>query len=634
MMRHSTAVATMIMLAESASLPAAEGKQAILESKHNFAVGSTADVRSTNELRVCTFCHAPHIAKPAPQLWSHQDTTVAEYGLYSSSTLQSQVTQPGSADSSKMCLSCHDGTVALGNMADGAVIPFVQGPQYKLPASSSSNLHKGTGLAANHPFAFRPLSTTETQKPPVKDAVKLDPDGRIQCTTCHDPHNEFIDPVAGKFLVEANARSALCLACHNKPGWDGSSHRQPPSSSNDARFTVTQGAHTGYSGVANNGCESCHRPHNASVSARLLKAPEENVCYSCHNGSVAGSGSVQAEFQSKRYVHPVSTTPSAHDASEGPRSAQFPIPERSAGTPRHAECPDCHNSHSSNATQAVPPSVKGALLNVSGITLTGAEIARAAFEYQICFKCHADSANKPQYTDGGNTGIGYGRNPKRQTAQLNPSRFNTRLAFSSLVSWHPVATPRGLSAGVGGDVPSLRPNVADANGQPLAGRSLSGGALISCTDCHNSDSGRNSAPTGGPAGPHGSNIVHLLEREYGFNVPPGSPGSILTPVPYTSRGYALCDKCHDMNNSILQDQSFRYHNKHVVSVGASCSVCHDPHGVINGNIINNSHLINFDLSIVGPSVSTRLLRYDSTGSRTGTCYLTCHGKDHGPLSYK
>jgi predicted CXXCH cytochrome family protein len=614
-------------------LNAADGKQTILGSKHNFAVGSTAEVRATAEQRVCIFCHSPHLPKPAPMLWSHEESAVAEYGPYSSSTLGSQVGQPGTSDSSKLCLSCHDGTVALGNMADGASIPFLQGTQYRLPASSSSNLYKGTNLAANHPFAFQPANTVETQAPPSKDPVKLDPTGRVQCTTCHDPHNEFIDPTVGKFLVEANARSALCLTCHNKLGWNASSHRQPANTTVDPLYTSAQGAHTGYAGVANNGCETCHRPHNAALASRLLKGTEESVCYACHNGSVTSSGNVQTEFQSKRYMHPVSITPSVHDASEGPRSPQFPIPEKSAGTPRHAECPDCHDPHSSNSAAAIPPAVKGALLNVSGINAQGAEVAHVTSEYQVCFKCHGDSANKPQSQDRGTAGIGFGRNPMRQTEQFNPNAFNTRLEFSSLVSWHPVINPRGLSSGAGGEVISLRPAVIASNGQPVAGRNLGPGSLIYCTDCHNNDSGRNLGQSGGPAGPHGSNLVHLLERDYEYNLPPSAPGAVMTPVPYGARNYALCDKCHDVNNSILADQSFKYHNKHIVSDGAACAVCHDPHGVVNGNVINNNHLINFDLSIVGPS-SSNVLRYDSTSPRAGTCYLTCHGKDHNPLSYK
>ena len=107
------------VVAGACSLHAADGKQTILGSKHNFAVGSTAEVRSSTEQRVCTFCHSPHLPKPAPVLWSHAESAVAEYGPYSSTTLGSQVGQPGTADSSKLCLSCHDGTVALDS--DGPV---------------------------------------------------------------------------------------------------------------------------------------------------------------------------------------------------------------------------------------------------------------------------------------------------------------------------------------------------------------------------------------------------------------------------------------------------------------------------------------------------------------------------------
>ena len=41
-------------------------------------------------------------------------------------------------------------------------------------------------------------------------AVKL-PDGRIQCISCHDPHNTGRH--AG-MLVKSDHRSNLCLTCH------------------------------------------------------------------------------------------------------------------------------------------------------------------------------------------------------------------------------------------------------------------------------------------------------------------------------------------------------------------------------------------------------------------------------------
>jgi predicted CXXCH cytochrome family protein len=39
------------------------------------------------------------------------------------------------------------------------------------------------------------------------------PGGTVQCSSCHDPHNQS---GAAAMLVIPNVGSALCLACHNK----------------------------------------------------------------------------------------------------------------------------------------------------------------------------------------------------------------------------------------------------------------------------------------------------------------------------------------------------------------------------------------------------------------------------------
>jgi hypothetical protein len=77
------------------------------------------------------------------------------------------------------------------------------------------------------------------------------------------------------------------------------------------------------------------------------------------------------------------------------------------------------------------------------------------------------------------------------------------------------------------------------------------------------------------------------------------------------------------------------HRKHVVEENTTCSVCHDPHGIsaTQGNSINNSHLINFDISIVEPDPNTGMLKFEDGGSNTGTCYLSCHGATHSPCVY-
>ena len=97
--------------------------------------------------------------------------------------------------------------------------------------------------------------------------------------------------------------------------------------------------------------------------------------------------------------------------------------------------------------------------------------------------------------------------------------------------------------------------------------------------------------------------------------------------------YAMCFKCHSQS-SILGDQTFNDHKKHIEGENTSCTVCHDPHGISSdqGNGTENSHLINFDLDVVFPSANGQL-RFEDRGNRTGACYLTCHDKNHDPITY-
>lgn len=608
-------------------------KSSLLNTRHDFSMHSFSDTKAVTEEQVCVFCHTPHNATPNVPLWN-RSATIAAPQTYTSSTLQATVTQPTIADVSKLCLSCHDGTVALGDTVNNGMIPFIQGPNYTLPPSAAANLNNAIGFTDDHPFAFVPITGPEIRVPPPNDPVRLDSTGKVQCTSCHQPHVPNNDPTAGKFLAKANVRSAICTTCHTRTGWDTASHRQPASSVNDARYTSLQGAHTGYTGVANNGCESCHRPHSPAVGQRILKFSEENVCFQCHNGAVADSNrNIQSELQSKVYRHPVLTTPSVHDASESPTNATFRVPETAAGAARHAECQDCHNPHAANAQTATPPTASGFQRNVRGITSSGAAIESVVNQYEVCLKCHGDSANRPQAADTTTLGIGFGRNPQRLTDQSNPNRFNVRMEFNSAVAWHPVINPRGLSTGSNGLVPSLRPAPIYPNGQAIPGRALSATSFIYCTDCHNNSSGRNLGSTTGPVGPHGSNVLHILERNYSYNTPPATPGGTLGEVSYSTNAYALCNKCHDIENSIRRNESFKEHDKHVRGKGLSCSACHDGHGINGGNALNNAHMINFDLSIVGPDPNTGLLKYESTGFRSGRCYLRCHGREHSPATY-
>jgi len=85
---------------------------------------------------------------------------------------------------------------------------------------------------------------------------------------------------------------------------------------------------------------------------------------------------------------------------------------------------------------------------------------------------------------------------------------------------------------------------------------------------------------------------------------------------------------------VLSTTSFLEHDRHIRSENASCSICHDPHGISSaqGTAINNAHLINFDKRFVTPS-SSGLLKFEQTSAGHGRCYLMCHGDNHNPKSY-
>src|SRR5262249_14435810 len=84
-------------------------------SPHDFSATSNADKKAASANQLCFFCHTPHRAEGKTPLWNRPlkpDTTPRPY---SSPTLSRPAGVPQTTDSSKLCLSCHDGTVALGD---------------------------------------------------------------------------------------------------------------------------------------------------------------------------------------------------------------------------------------------------------------------------------------------------------------------------------------------------------------------------------------------------------------------------------------------------------------------------------------------------------------------------------------
>ncbi len=550
---------------------ALRGDESVVNSKHNLSISGRGEIRALTEDQVCIFCHAPHNAAPQTPLWNRHNPT-AYYRIYQSSTTDARIDQPGAA--SKMCLSCHDGTIAMGLVLSRDPNDPIPMNQPFMP-TGPSNLTND--LSDDHPIGFRfdrQLSNRDPQlRSPdlVSREIQLGDRGQLECTACHDPHNNEL----GNFLRVTERQGALCNTCHNMTGWRFSAHALSPRT---VPAVVTGGLPREFRSMADNACGSCHASHGAGHPERLLHDRPSDLCINCHNG--LHGRDIQGVLNS-RSGHRLSRFFDVHDPKENPLTMR-----------PHVECVDCHNPHAVRddplgsrlaridlGRSRVPP----AMMEIPGVSSSGAPVDRATYYYEVCFRCHAD-------------------NPVPISNRIVRQRDNygniRRQLLPTAASAHPITR----SARGGLEVPSLTP----------AARLKT---TMDCQDCHNNPDARELGG-GGPNGPHGSRFEFLLADRY-------ETADFTMESP---QAYSLCYQCHD-RNSILGDESFRGHRRHIVDARTPCSACHAPHGV-SGSRSQHDHLINFDLTIVG---GQRF--YNDTGLFSGSCTLTCHGVNHVNFTY-
>ncbi len=589
---------------------------------HNLTPGSGASIYSQGSLG-CTFCHAPHsgVGGVSP-LWN-QKLSQASYTPYTSTTYSEQGnTQPTLGVTSSLCLSCHDGTVGVGQSAAYGQLPMI--------GSISSSDSFGTTLTGSHPFSL---------VIPLKDASNLvaslasqgrtaDPSGAVQliggnieCTSCHSPHVQAIDRVAQNFLVRDSSNAQMCLACHDPnrvvqgqinplAGFTGSIHQT-------AANQVSPDGHVGsYPTVGVNACNSCHMSHDSVAPARLLRPATPPAqgndavtqdCMTCHNGgSYLSPAPANIMAEVAKTGHPLPAGNNFHDASE----------PTLLNNNRHATCVDCHNAHASNQTTqfTAPSALRPSQAGVNGINaLDGTTVLTPAVnQYENCLRCHGTSTGKQRL-------IIYGYAPVRVASAADALNVIPEFAATATSS-HPVTHDRSSPLAQ----PSLLANEMNQNGLPSARVT---GARIFCTDCHNSDDNREFGGSG-PNGPHGSVNSHILERNYQFSQA-AAPGGLVTnlfPNPdLTFTGpYAMCAKCHDLTN-VVGNNSFNQHALHISQYGFSCSVCHTAHGMgASSPTITGERLVNFDGNVVGENNGAPI----AYNRATSTCTLTCHAVAH------
>ena len=180
---------------------------------------------------ICVVCHTPHNAMVGPDtpnlLWNHELST-ATYTMYSSGTMDTPST-PGSPNGiSKLCLGCHDGTVAIDNYGG------TTGPGTLIQVGYSADVQIDPDMSDTHPISIEwpaaadDLELADPASPIIQMGISgnivdvledLDGDGvgeTLQCSACHDVHNTEIDLGATYLLRVNNNASGLCVKCHLK----------------------------------------------------------------------------------------------------------------------------------------------------------------------------------------------------------------------------------------------------------------------------------------------------------------------------------------------------------------------------------------------------------------------------------
>jgi hypothetical protein len=320
----------------------------IRNTRHNLSASGTGTVKATSETQVCVFCHTPHGAtQGVTPLWNRQLSNQT-YTPYTSSSLdanaiQGTLEQPGG--SSKLCLSCHDGTLAIGNVnvlngrinqsitlsgtAPGGVMPPGAGTGTGFTRSLGADLTNDHPISLNFTSALairdgelRPVDTNQrwpagsgtvlgVRASGYKPLLPLEPTGnggagQIQCATCHDPHIRETDISLGnqKFLrtnrfqeappsaVFSQANDIVCLACHDKNlasgAWAYSAHANPLVATQT--YTASAASLREFPAalpVWKAACLNCHDTHTVQGARRLLREGTDSLAVPKSGGAPA-----------------------------------------------------------------------------------------------------------------------------------------------------------------------------------------------------------------------------------------------------------------------------------------------------------------------------------------------------------
>lgn len=271
----ATGVATGAYAASQTYTPG-EGVSA---SPHNInRIVSGGDIYDTGSAngRVCAYCHTPHHAIQDPTiatynpLWSHEVTT-GNFTGYASPTLTA-ATALATADPlkgpSRLCMSCHDGVVAIDQHYGGALKNVVKNSGDVFGGIDVGDAN-GSTLTNDHPIGMV-----------YKDVSDTDSNGGV-FKGIFPPTRSFSVVIAG---AKANGAGANPTAqTYAGSMWAGSNTvANVTRTIQDLLWTPAVGG----ADAALMTCASCHDVHNKENPEQylLINSQEQSkICLTCHN---------------------------------------------------------------------------------------------------------------------------------------------------------------------------------------------------------------------------------------------------------------------------------------------------------------------------------------------------------------
>ncbi|MBI5408487.1 MAG: hypothetical protein HZA14_03885 [Nitrospirae bacterium] len=328
-----------------------EKQKSLIDTKHDLRITipdeKNMKQRAPSESGPCSACHTPHNSS-GKKLWARSIKS--------------------GNPATQMCLTCHGEDTA-----------------YKL---------KRTGKYS-HPIniELRIKEVSMEDIPLFSEDGAKNPEGRVQCFTCHNVHTWDPDSPTNKggkdvegdatnsFLRTSNVSSVLCLKCHTDK-------QQIITSDHNLEVTAPEEKNVqGVNAVVSGPCGVCHIPHNAAADhlwAKNLSGDTDFVtqlCTACHNEN----GSAKAKLIGENY-HPVdvtlkklniTTTLPRYD-SEGNRKDDG-----------KTVCLTCHDPH---VWDPGKPVLSYAFKNMEG-DATNSFLRKSNFPASdLCKACHADKA--------------------------------------------------------------------------------------------------------------------------------------------------------------------------------------------------------------------------------------------------